>query len=296
MDWDKLRIFKAVAEAGSFTHAGETLGLSQSATSRQISGLEKSLGLALFHRHARGLILTEQGEILFGTTKDVFKRLDDVETQLGDSSDLAEGSINLTTVEFIASTWLVPQIPNFRSLYPKIQLTLLLDNRIYDLNKREADVAIRLYKTDDQDLIEQHLSTIEFSLCASKQYLKNNGAPKTPADFKKHIMIAYPPNAHAPFSKPNWTLKKLNIDLDDNPNILFINSMHARYSAIKSGAGISILPKYIIEQDDGIETIMPNFEIPNVAMYLVYPRSRSNSTRIKVLKDFLFNKINNETP
>ena len=75
MDWDKLRVFQAAAEAGSFTHAGERLHLSQSAVSRQISSLEESLNVALFHRHARGLILTEQGEVLLSTTKDVFTKL-----------------------------------------------------------------------------------------------------------------------------------------------------------------------------------------------------------------------------
>src|SRR5579875_248335 len=84
MDWDKLRVFHAVAEAGSFTHAGEVLNLSQSAVSRQISALEESLNVPLFHRHARGLILTEQGELLFRTVQDVMLKLDAVRSHLTD--------------------------------------------------------------------------------------------------------------------------------------------------------------------------------------------------------------------
>lgn len=291
MDWDKLRIFKAVADAGSFTHAGDILNLSQSAISRQISTLEKSLGLTLFHRHARGLVLTEQGEMLLNTTHEVFEKLERVQTRLKDSSALPEGPLSLTTVEFIASTWLIPQIPSFRALYPKIEMTLLLNDRIYDLNRREADVAIRLHKVENNDLIERHMTSIEFSLCASKEYLARHGKPTKPKDFQDHLVIGYPRNTHTPFQKPNWTLNSLNIELDNNPNVLLINSMHARYSAVKDGVGISVLPQYLIRQDSDIEVLIPDLKIPSVDMYFVYPQERRHSSRIKVLRDFLFQNI-----
>ena len=97
MDWDKLRVFHAVAEAGSFTHAGEALNLSQSAVSRQISALEESLSVPLFHRHARGLILTEQGELLFRTARDVFSKLSMTEAMLTESREHPKGPLKVTT-------------------------------------------------------------------------------------------------------------------------------------------------------------------------------------------------------
>ncbi len=291
MDWDKLRIFKAVAEAGSFTHAGENLNLSQSAISRQIGGLEISLGLPLFHRHARGLVLTEQGEMLYQTTCDVFDRLQQVQMQLTDSRVLPEGPLTITTVEFIASTWLAPHIAEFKHNYPDIQLTMLLDDRVYDLARREADVAIRLQKADHSDLIERHMTQIQFSLCASKAYLESMGRPKTLDDFKNHTMIGYPQNMHTPFLKPNWIFNKLDINVLNNPNIVLINSMHARYTTVKNGTGISVLPRYIVNQDPDLEILFPDLEIPPVDMYFVYPQERRNSKRISVLKDFLFNQL-----
>ena len=87
MDWDKLRIFHAAAQAGSFTHAGEALNMSQSAISRQVSALEQELGVPLFHRHARGLLLTEQGELLYRTATDVLMKLESVRSRLSDSKD-----------------------------------------------------------------------------------------------------------------------------------------------------------------------------------------------------------------
>ncbi len=291
MDWDKLRIFKAVAEAGSFTHAGENLNLSQSAISRQISGLETSLGLTLFHRHARGLVLTEQGEMLFQTTSEVFDSLQKVQMQLTDSRVLPEGPLTVTTVEFIASTWLAPQISSFKDLYPDIQLTMLLDDRVYDLNRRQADVALRLQKANHADLIEKHMTTIEFSLCASKTYLEKAGRPKTLNDFARHTMIGYPQNMHTPFLKPNWIFNRLGIDVVNNPNVILINSMHTRYTAVKNGTGISVLPRYIAHQDDDIEILFPELNIPAVDMYFVYPQERRNSKRISVLKEYLFKHI-----
>lgn len=294
MDWDKLRIFKAVAEAGSFTHAGENLNLSQSAISRQISGLEHSLGLPLFHRHARGLVLTEQGEMLFQTTSDVFDKLQQVQMQLTDSRVLPEGPLTITTVEFIASTWLAPQISTFSNAYPDIQLTMLLDDRVYDLNRRQADVALRLQKANHTDLIERHMTSIDFSLCASKEYLDRVGRPKSLDDFGRYTMIGYPQNMHTPFLKPNWIFNRLGIDVVNNPKIILINSMHARYTAVKNGTGISVLPRYIAYQDDDIEILFPELEIPSVDMYFVYPQERRNSKRISVLKDFLFQLIEDQ--
>lgn len=291
MDWDKLRIFKSVAEAGSFTHAGENLNLSQSAISRQISSLENSLGLSLFHRHARGLVLTEQGEMLYQTTSDVFDSLQKIQMQLTDSRVLPEGPLTITTVEFIASTWLAPQVSLFKDAYPDIQLTLLLDDRVYDLNRRQADVALRLQKANHADLIERHMTTIDFALCASKSYLERAGRPKTIEDFSKHIMIGYPQNMHTPFLKPNWIFNRLGIDVLNNPNVILINSMHTRYTAVKNGTGISVLPRYIAYQDDDIEILCPEIDIPAVDMYFVYSQERRNSKRISVLKEFLFQHI-----
>ncbi len=296
MDWDKLRIFKAVAEAGSFTHAGDHLRLSQSAVSRQISGLEKELGLPLFHRHARGLVLTEQGEMLLNTTSDVFDRLQQVQIQLTDSKMLAVGPLKVTTVAFIASTWLIPQITHFKEMYPGIQFTMLLDDRIYDLARREADVAIRMHKSQNRDLIERHMTTVKFSLCASKTYLEQRGSPKTADDLIDggHTMIAYPQNTHTPFPQPNWAYHELGVDISSNPDVLLINSMHARHKAVQSGVAISILPQYLIQESTDIVELFPDIQIPHVDMYFVYPQERRNSERISVFRDYLFESLSKQ--
>src|SRR5512133_1119387 len=113
LDWDKLRVFHAVAEAGSFTHAGETLNLSQSAVSRQIQALEEALAVPLFHRHARGLILTEQGELLFRTAREVFAKLSMAEGLVSASKDRPKGPLKITSSAAFGSTWLTPRMHEF---------------------------------------------------------------------------------------------------------------------------------------------------------------------------------------
>ena len=121
MDWDKLKVFHAAAEAGSFTHAGERLGLSQSAVSRQVSALESELSVSLFHRHARGLILTEQGEMLYRTAHEVFMKLEAARTKLTDSRERPNGELKVSTTPGIGVHWLTPaarRIPRSLSRHP----------------------------------------------------------------------------------------------------------------------------------------------------------------------------------
>ena len=144
MDWDKLRIFHAAAEAGSFTKAGGSIGLSQSAVSRQVGALEGELRVPLFHRHARGLILTEQGEMLYRTARDVIQRLEQTRLKLADSREKPNGELRVTANVGLGAHWLTPRLGEFLDLYPDIQVQLNLTDDELDLSMREADVAVRL--------------------------------------------------------------------------------------------------------------------------------------------------------
>ena len=292
MDWDKLRIFYAVAEAGSFTHAGDTLSLSQSAVSRQISTLEESIGVTLFHRHARGLILTEEGELLHKTAGEIFGKLAMIEGQLADSRQLPEGPLRITVAEFIGSTWLAPKLAQLRSDHPDIHLTMLLDDRILNLSMREADAAIRLYKPEQPDLIQRHLASINFHLCASKDYLKTNGTPKSLSELKKHTLVGYPENVPAPYADPNWLFRAAEMEPENaGANAIMINSISAICEAVKAGAGIASLPDYLIAQNKDLVKILPDAKRPPVEIYFVYPEERRHSKRIGIFKDFLVNTM-----
>src|SRR5246127_5433904 len=172
MDWDKLKVFHAAAEAGSFTHAGEQLGLSQSAVSRQVSALEQELGVSLFHRHARGLILTEQGELLHRTAHDVFMKLEAARTKLTDSREKPNGELRVTTTPGIGGHWLTPKIGEFLDLYTETRINLITTDTELDRAMREAAVAIRLRQPQQPDLIQRKLFSMHFHAYASPEYLK----------------------------------------------------------------------------------------------------------------------------
>jgi DNA-binding transcriptional LysR family regulator len=292
MDWDKLRIFYAVAEAGSFTHAGETLNLSQSAVSRQISTLEESIGVTLFHRHARGLILTEEGELLHKTAGEIFGKLAMIEGQLADSRQLPEGPLRITVAEFIGSTWLAPKLAQLREQHPDILLTMLLDDRILNLSMREADAAIRLYKPEQPDLVQRQLTSIHFHICASKDYLKKNGTPKSVKDLRKHTLIGYPENVPAPFADPNWLFRIADVDNEEAvPGTIMVNSIYGIFEAVRAGAGIAALPDYMVSENKDIVRILDSTTRPPVDVYFVYPEERRHSKRIGIFKDFLLKTV-----
>jgi len=227
MDWDKLRVFHAVAEAGSFTHAGESLNLSQSAVSRQISALEESLAVPLFHRHARGLILTEQGELLFRTAREVFAKLSMAEGLISESKDRPKGPLKITTTVAFGSSWLTPRIREFLDLYPEIQVTMVIDDTELDLSMREADVAIRMTPPRQPDLIQRHLLSVPTHVYAASDYVKKHGMPQRPEDLDNHRLIVYGEDARPPVQNVNWLLDSGARPGQERKPILAVNNFYA---------------------------------------------------------------------
>ncbi|MBY0431560.1 MAG: LysR family transcriptional regulator [Rhodospirillales bacterium] len=295
MDWDKLRVFHAVAEAGSFTHAGETLNLSQSAVSRQISALEESLNVPLFHRHARGLILTEQGELLYRTAREVFAKLAMTEAQLSESRERPQGPLKITTTVAFGSLWLTPRIKEFLELYPDIAVTLVLDDSELDLAMREADVAIRMMPPRQPDLIQRHLLTMHYHVYAAPDYLKRHGVPKSVSDLDQHRIIVYGEDARPPVQNLNWLLEAgLAPGGVMRSSILKVNNVYGILRAVQSGLGIAALPDYLSREASNLVEILPELKGPGFEAYFVYPEELRHSKRIAVFRDFLVRKIGDQ--
>lgn len=291
MDWDKLRIFQAAAEAGSFTHAGETLGLSQSAVSRQVSALEGDLGAPLFHRHARGLILTEQGETLLKAVHDVAMKLDAVRSRLIDSRDRPSGDLRVTTTLTLGANWLAPRLGEFADLFPEVKLHLLLSDDDLDLGMREADVALRLREPMQPDLIRRRLFTVHFHAYASAEYLKKAGQPRAVEDLDQHRLVA--------FGAPTAThfLYDLNSLLTvgrepRNPRTphLSLNNLAAIIRAVEHGVGIAVLPDYCVAPNSGLVRLLPQADMPSMDCFLVYAEEMKNVARVQAFRDFLVSK------
>lgn len=287
MDWDKLRIFHATAEAGSFTHAGEVLGLSQSAVSRQVSALEQDMQVPLFHRHARGLILTEQGEVLFRTVQDVTQKLEAARTRLSDNRERPHGDLRITTTVGIGTNWLTPRLGEFLELYPDVKVNVILSDVELDLAMREADIAIRVREPIQPDLIRRRLFTMHFHAYASASYLKRHGQPRTLDDLDHHRILAYGATAGSYLNNIN-SLQHAGQDAKaPRSSALTINSVTALRHAVAQGVGIAVLPDYLVDADAKLVQILPQADMPALDCYLVFPEELKNVARVQVFRDFL---------
>ena len=290
MDWDKLKVFHAAAEAGSFTHAGEQLGLSQSAVSRQVSALEQELSVPLFHRHARGLILTEQGELLYRTAHDVFMKLEAARTKLTDSREKPHGELRINTTPGLGVHWLTPRLGEFLDLYPDVRITLMTTEQELDLAMREADVAIRLRLPTQPDLIQRKLFSLHFHAYGSPEYLKRFGTPRTPEDLDTHRILVLGGTIPPHMQRSNWLIDAGRNGKGPRPPWLTINNALGLARACQRGLGIAMLPDYLVEEDGHLVQLFGAADAIAMDAYFVYPEELKSVARIQVFRDFLVAK------
>jgi DNA-binding transcriptional LysR family regulator len=260
--------------------------------SRQISALEESLSVPLFHRHARGLILTEQGEALYHTAREVFAKLAMTEAMLSESKDRPKGPLKVTTTVSFGSAWLTPRIREFTDLYPEIQVSLIVDDSELDLSMREADVAIRMSPPRQPDLVQRHLMTVRYHIYASAEYLKRFGTPHKPEDLDRHRIIVYGQDARPPVRNINWLWEAGSRAGYERRPIFTVNNVNAILRAVESGLGIAALPDFMALETAGLIRILPELSGPEVEAYFVYPEELRSSKRIAVFRDFVLRKVN----
>jgi DNA-binding transcriptional LysR family regulator len=290
LDWDKLRLFELVAEAGSFTEAARRLHMSQPALSRQIGALEEQVGAKLFHRHARGLAMTHEGEQLRAASHDMQERLERARDAIDASRDRPTGEIKVTTTVSFGSTWLARQLGDFLDQYPDINVQLVLADHDVDLAKREADVAIRFHPPFQTELVQKPLFPIRHYLCASAEYLERHGVPRTVADLEQHRLIAYGDAAPEFLKGINWALE---LGHEGAPRLpaLTINNSAGVLMAVESGAGVAALPSYLIRFSGKVRVVLPQLEGPVFRTFFTYPAELRRSLRVAALRDFLLARM-----
>jgi len=298
MDWDRVRVFCGVAEAGSFTRAAESLGLSQSAISRQISALEEDLRTPLFHRHARGLVLTEQGEILLEAAQEIAARMAVVESRLDEAKDHPAGHLRINTTVGFGTVWLTAHLREFLDLYPEITVSLLVIDTELDLSMREADVAIRLNPPRQPDLIQKRLMTVHTHLYAAPEYLEGAPPLESADDLDRHRLIVYGSEAMPPpVPSLNWVLAAGRDEQHHGPPrrpTLLINNVYGMLRAAERGLGVASLPDYLCSTSRRVIRVLPQLEGPTFDAYFVYPEEMRASKRVSVFRDFLLRKLAEE--
>jgi len=291
MDWDKLKIFHTVAEASSFTKAATVLNLSQSAISRQIQSLEHELKIKLFERHARGLVLTDNGKYLFQTAHEVIAKLKDVEATFSDEKNKIKGKLTVTTVVSFGTTWLTPRIKEFMDLHPEIEVELIFDDRELDLSTREADVAIRMRRPKQLNLIQKKFVDFNYHIYGSNEYLEKNGYPKILKDLDKHKFITYGKGAPSPVYNPDWVLKLGAKESKKRKSVMKVNSVYGLLLAVQSGVGLAALPDYITHNIPNLTKVLPEEPGKPTETHFVYPASLKNNARLMAFRNFIFSKV-----
>ena len=295
VDWDRLRLFHAVVEAGSFTKAGRKLQLSQSAVSRQICALEESLTVPLFYRHARGLVLTEQGEGFFRAVQEMDNQLAGALSRITESRAQAEGPLKITTTVTFGSSWLTSRISRFHQQFPDIAVSLILiDSPELDLFSRQADVAIRFAEQTNSKVIQRKLMSIRYHLFASREYVRKRGTPQNVQELDNHELIVYGDELDAPLKNLDWILEVGAKPGAARTAALRVNSVYGIYRAVKSGLGIAALPYYIAEESPDLVEVLPEVVGPTIEAYFVYPEELRWSKRVAVIRDFLLQQVAEE--
>ena len=290
MDWDKLRIFHAAAEAGSFTHAGEALRMSQSAVSRQVSALEKELNVALFHRHARGLVLTEQGEMLFGTASEIMNKLSTAETLLCDTTTKPTGDLKITAPVGLGSVWVTQRLREFLELYPDIRIELVLTDEQLAIAMRAADVAIWSSEPQQSELIRRPLFNMKLHAFASTNYVRRHGTPQSIAALDGHPIISLSGTPAAHLSAIHW-LETAGLDGRPPRKPVFVaNNIIALKYAIRAGIGIGLIPDYLTEEETDLVPVLRETQLPTLPIYFVYPEELKTAKKVQVFRDFLVAK------
>ena len=290
MDWDKLKIFHAVTQAGSFTKAAEVLNLSQSAISRQIQSLEYEIKTTLYERHARGLSLTENGEVLYKTANEVISKIKDVESDLMDKKDKPSGKIVVTTVVGFGGIWLTPRIQEFMEKNPNIEVELIVTDQELDLSTREADIAIWMRQPKQLNYIQKKIIDINYHIYGSSKYLEKHGVPRTVKDLDKHKLITYGRGTPSPLSQKEWILKLGT--KTKRKSVMKVNNIYALLLAADSGVGLAALPDYMVTGRSGLVKVLGDTSGPKYEAHFVYPQSLKNVARVQAFRDFIFSKVN----
>ncbi len=288
MDWDKLRVFHAVADAGSLTHAGDHLHLSQSAISRQIRGLEEQLNATLFHRHARGLLLTEQGELLYEATRAITQKLGVAAARIRDSKDEIYGDLRVTTTMGFGTMWLAPRLGRLFEAHPGLSIDLILTETVLDLPMREADVAIRMAAPAQADLIRRKLMTVTMRLYATASYLARAGVPHSLAELSGHRLVSFGDDAPQPSEAAGWLRSKI---FPHRSHHVSMNSYFGVLTGANAGLGIAALPDYITRDNPELVPVLPDLASPPFSVYFTYPEELRRSQRVIAFRDFMLLEI-----
>lgn len=273
-DWDDIRLFLELARQGSLSAAARRLKVDHSTVARRVAALEKHLDLRLFDRLARGYVLTEEGEALLGTAERMETEALALQRQASGRPAL-QGNVRISTSPMLASLFLAPRLAEFRNLHPDIRIALSGNNRVVDLSRREADIALRLTKPNESGLIARRLGTVGFALYAGAKYLR---ATKP----KDYGFIGYDETL-GQISQQRW----LEQQLRGRPIVFLCSDMTTMYHAARADMGVAVLPHFVGTTDPRLRRVAAETDAPDRDIWLLVHPDLRRAPRVRVAMDYL---------
>jgi len=283
-----LETFSAVVENGSFTAAADALGISKPVVSKQVSLLERHLGVQLLHRTTRRLRLTDAGEVFSSYSHQIMSDVREAEQSVLPLQDEPQGRLRISVPESLAISLLPEVLLSFQQQFPKIELDIHVSGRLVNLVDEGIDVALRVGELEDSSLIARLLMPCSFHACASPEYLKKHGKPKHPSELETHNCLIYSQKLHP----DNWLFRddqEKSISIKVNGN-LRTDSGNILMNAALNGNGIFIGPTFMIDralEEGRLETVLDQYTPMTTGLYAVYPYSKFVSTKVRAFVDFI---------
>lgn len=283
-DLNEMAIFAIVVNTGSFTKAADKLKLPKSTVSRKVSQLEKRVGVRLINRTTRNLKPTETGKLYFTQCLKMLEQAEEADRIVNNMQSEPSGLLRISTPLSFGTPFFIGAIKQFLQKYPKVNVEIISDNKQIDMLEQEVDIAFRVGPLSDSSLIARNIGTARLSLCASSEYIKKHGEPKTIADLQDHTCISHPASP--------WVFQTSNGKVDFHPQSRMIaNDMEMIRKMVKENFGIGAVPQILISEDlkdNSLVKILPEFPFQERTFYLVYPSRREPPSKVVAFTDFIF--------
>ena len=286
MNWDGLRYFIAAAEVGSLSAAAKILESNQPTVGRHIDTLEAELGVKLFRRSVRGLSLTEEGQLIFTQSQKIQNSVAKIHRCVKGDKETFSGTVRLSLPEGLGQEILIPLLNDFYQTYPQIKLIFNVSSSAANLTQGEADIAVRLFRPEEADLVVKYLGEMKMGLYAAEKYKINYGLPNKLKDLSHHRVITYGDQLST-LAENQWLLGHS----DESQRILSSDSTITRLKATTAGVGISIQPEVIAEIYPHLHRILITAKLPSHKVWLVYHKDLRHVSRIRAVVDFISTRL-----
>ncbi len=281
LNWDGLRFFIAAAKGGSLTAAAKSLGSNQPTVGRHIDSLEAELGIKLFQRSVKGLVLTEEGIQLLGHCREIQSLVVKIERTVCGEEDIS-GTVRVALPEGLCLEVLTPILPQFYLDYPNIRLILSVSSNTANLTRGDADVAVRLFRPSESNLVIRQLGKIEMGLFAARSYIDTFGYPTQPGELSQHRVISYGEQL-ATMPENLWLMEHTS----PAAQVLNSDSTSTRLKATHAGVGISIQPRMFVKTNPQLVPLLEDLTLPAHEMWLVYHKDLRQIARLRAVVNFI---------